>query len=242
MQRKLLIGNLTAFYCVVIGLMLTGILVGNKTVAVLSQTIPVPRQYCFVIDAGHGGEDGGTVSPEGKTESSYNLEIALRLRDLMHLLGFRTKMIRTEDCSVSTTGTTISQRKVSDLKNRVKMTESVVGSPILLSIHQNFYGDSRYSGAQVFYGSSTESRFLAEAIQNKLVRTLNPGSRRMTKEGQQIYLLETIRCPGVLIECGFLSNPQEAQMLTTENYQKKLAAVIAAGVCDYLCKSDGSVV
>ncbi len=203
------------------------IVLGSRTIEVISTNLPYERVGCFIIDAGHGGVDGGAVSCSGKSESMYNLEISLRLRDLMHFLGYRTKMIRTEDVSVYTSGETIAQKKMSDLKERVRICNETPGA-ILLSIHQNTFSDSRYTGAQVFYPATQGSEQFAKKMQEALVMNLNPGSNRKAKRAQGVYLLEHIRCPGVLIECGFLSNPQEEAYLRSEAYQKQLCCVIAA--------------
>lgn len=221
-----------SFYFLVIGLFLFGTFLGNRTVAVISENTPVHRNRCFVIDAGHGGEDGGAYSCTGRSESDYNLEIALRLDDLMHLLGMDTLMIRKKDISVYTAGETISQKKISDLKERVRLVNRTENG-ILLSIHQNQFSDERYSGAQVFYGKQQDSQELAKTLQEKMIDNLNPGSHRQIKQGSGIYLLEKIQQPGVLIECGFLSNPQEEQLLRTPEYQKKICCVIAAAVSGF---------
>lgn len=198
----------------------------NRAVTALAEGEPGAQKCCIVIDPGHGGEDGGAVSCTGKPESSLNLEISLRLRDVFHLLGCQTRMIRTDDTAVYREGETIAQKKVSDLKQRVRFVEETPGA-ILVSIHQNTFPDGQYSGAQVFYGKSEGSRPLAEALQTALVTHLNPGSRRKTKKGEGIYLLEHISRPGVLVECGFLSNRQEEAKLRSQTYQKWLACIIA---------------
>ncbi len=222
------------FACIgVMCVMLLGAYWGNQAVSVLSEGLSGKVRHCIIIDPGHGGEDGGASSRAGRLESGYNLEIALRLEDLLHLLGYDTKLIRREDVSVYTTGQTIAQKKVSDLKNRVK-TINETKNGILLSIHQNYYTDSRYSGAQVFYGNSQGSEALAKRLQAAFVAALNPGSRRQAKQGKGIYLLEHIQCPGALVECGFLSNPQEEALLGTDGYQKKLCCVIGTSLNQYL--------
>lgn len=221
------------FYLFTVGTVLLAISLGNRTVTVLSEQAVNAGRTRIVIDPGHGGVDGGAVSCTGKPESAYNLEIALRLNDLLRLLGCQTCMIRREDISVYTKGETIAQKKISDLKERVRIANEEENT-LLLSIHQNTFPDSRYSGAQVFYPSTEGSMELAEALQREFHQTINPGSHRQVKKGSGIYLLEHIRCPGVLIECGFLSNPQEANLLETPEYQKKVSAVIASSVSRYL--------
>ena len=125
------------FACIgVMSAMLLGAYWGSQAVSVLSESLSGKERHCIVIDPGHGGEDGGASSCTGRLESGYNLEIALRLEDIFHLLGYDTKLIRREDVSVYTTGQTIAQKKVSDLKNRVKLINETKNG-ILLSIHQN---------------------------------------------------------------------------------------------------------
>ena len=213
--------------------MIFGILAGNRAICIFSEQQDVIRPYCIVIDPGHGGLDGGATSCTGKLESGYNLEISLRLNDLFHLLGFRTKMIRTTDTSVYTKGETISQQKISDLKERVRICNSEENA-VLLSIHQNNFSDSRYSGAQVFYPSTGESEYLAKQLQDTFKAVLNPGSNRQIKKAQGIYLMDHINCTGVLIECGFLSNPEEEAKLSSTEYQKQLCCVIGATVANFL--------
>ena len=200
---------------------------GSYAATVMAENGPNPRGCCFVVDAGHGGEDGGATSCTGRLESGYNLDIALRLRDLLTLLGRDTRMIRTTDTAVYTEGETIARKKASDLKERVRMVEETPDS-VLLSIHQNYFSDGRYSGAQVFYADTPGSQPLAEALQAALVSALNPGSNRKCKKGDGIYLMEHITRPGVLIECGFLSNHGEEALLRSPIYQKRLCCVIAS--------------
>ena len=226
MKKKL---ALKAAYIGIILLTLTLASLGSRAVAVISQSLPIRREHCFVIDPGHGGMDGGAISCTDKPESAYNLEISLRLRDLMHFLGYNTKMIRTEDVSVHTSGDTIARKKLSDLKERVRICEETDGA-ILLSIHQNTFPDSRYYGPQVFFSAWEGSEELAGIIQN----SLDPEGKRRIKRADGIYLMEHTSCPGVLIECGFLSNHQEEAKLRSGEYQKFLCCHIAAAAAKFL--------
>lgn len=213
--------------CVILCIVLTVSVIGSRIVTVLSENATPSRKHCVIIDAGHGGVDGGATSCTGILESAINLEIALRLDDMLHLLGIETLMIRTTDISIYTEGTSIAAKKVSDLKNRVKLTNETENA-IVVSIHQNQFTDSRYSGAQVFYAPTTHSETLAKSLQSAFVRTLNPDSNRQAKKATGIYLLQHIQCPGILVECGFLSNPEEEAKLRNPVYQKKLCSVIAS--------------
>ena len=207
--------------------------IGSGAVTAVKQNTPVPRKYCFVIDAGHGGIDGGATSCTGVLESTINLEIAIKLNDLMQFLGFDTIMTRTTDTSIHTKGETIAAQKVSDLKERVRIVNETENA-VLISIHQNTFSDSRYGGAQVFYSANTDSKQLAEKLQTAFSQTVNPTSNRKCKTSKGIYLMEHIEQMGLLIECGFLSNPQEEAKLRNPEYQKQLCAVIAATVGSYL--------
>lgn len=224
---------LSALYCLTIGGLLLAVIWGSRAITVISENMPVERQHCIIIDAGHGGEDGGATSCTGKLESSFNLEISLRLNDLLHLLGYDTAMIRTSDVSIYTKGETIAQKKVSDLKERVRIANETENA-LLLSIHQNTYPESRYSGAQVFYANTAGSQQLAKELQRAFTATVNQGSNRKSKKADGIYLMEHISCTGILIECGFLSNPKEEARLRSAEYQKKLCCVIASSVSTYL--------
>lgn len=226
MRKKL---ALKAAYIGIILLTLTLTSLGSRAVAVISQSLPPVRGHCFIIDPGHGGVDGGATSCTGKLESSFNLEIGLRLRDLLHFLGYQTKMIRTADISVYTKGDTIAQKKISDLKERVRICSETDGA-ILLSIHQNTFPDSRYYGPQVFFASSDGSEELAKLLQ----KNLDPEGKRTVKRAEGIYLMEHISCPGVLVECGFLSNPAEEAKLRSAAYQKELCCCMAAAVTEFV--------
>lgn len=224
--------HLPAIYLLTVAALITAVLWGSRAVTVLSEQLPIERFHCFVIDAGHGGEDGGAISCTGAYESAINLDIALRLDDLLHFLGYDTKMIRKADISVYTKGETLSQKKISDLKERVRIVEETENA-ILLSIHQNNFTDSRYSGAQVFHNGREESIQLAQCLQTGFLETVNQGGHRKIKQASGVYLMDHIRCPGVLIECGFLSNPGEEAKLRAADYQKQLACVIACAAVSY---------
>ena len=221
------------FYILVFCIFVSATYLFSETTSVVAELIPLEREQTIVIDAGHGGEDGGATSCTGILESQFNLEIALRLNDLMRLLGYDTRMVRTTDQSVYTEGKTIAQKKVSDLKERVKLVNETEDA-LLLSIHQNTFPDSRYSGAQVFYGPEGESRELASSLQDALCKFLNPGSNRKSKPAEGVYLMRHIDCTGILVECGFLSNAAEEAKLRDGEYQKKLCCVIASTVGKFL--------
>ena len=236
MKYKYPYSSLLPIYFLIILCLLIVTIGGSKAVTVLSENTAVADRKTVVVDAGHGGVDGGATSCTGVLESHFNLEIAQKLNDLFNLLGINTVMIRDTDCSVYTEGQTIAQKKVSDLKERVRIVNSTENC-ILISIHQNLFSDSKYSGAQVFYAPTEGSQLIAKSLQTSFINTLNPGSHRMEKKADSIYLMQNINCPGVLVECGFLSNPQEEYLLRTKAYQQKICCIIACTVSNYFYSS-----
>lgn len=222
------------FYLSVITLTICGIILGNRTVSAIGATTKLERKHIIIIDPGHGGEDGGAVSCTGKYESAFNLAISQRLNDLFHLVGVDTQMTRTEDVSIYSSGNTILQKKVSDLKERTRIVNDAGGNAILLSIHQNYFSQARYYGAQVFYGAGQGSDVLAKSMQASFISLINPSGKRMAKKGEGIYILEKTNCPSVLVECGFISNPGEERNLGNTEYQKKIAMIILTSTLDYI--------
>ena len=225
--------GLLPFYLLTVIVILALALGGNKAVTVIGQSTPIKRYHRIVIDAGHGGIDGGATSCTGARESKLNLEIALRLDALLHLLGMETVMIRSTDTSVYTQGNTIAAQKVSDLKERIRIVQETENA-LLVSIHQNTFSDAKYAGAQVFYADNADSQRLANSLQRTLTETLNIGSNRKCKKADGIYLMQHIDRVGILVECGFVSNPQEEAKLRTADYQKKLSCVIASSISCYI--------
>ena len=220
------------FYLLVVILFLGIAKIGSNTVTVINQQQPVKRSHTIVIDAGHGGIDGGATSCTGVLESHINLEIALCLDDLFHLLGYDTVMIRKTDESIYTQGDTIAAQKISDLKERVRIVNETPGG-FLISIHQNTFSDNRYNGAQVFYPKVGQSQEIAQIMQKELIAKLNPTSNRKAKSSKGVYLMDNITNPGILIECGFLTNREEEGKLRSPAYQKNLCCIIAGTISSY---------
>lgn len=191
----------------------------------------------IIIDAGHGGFDGGAVADDGTVEKDINLSISNYLQEFLTILGLKTIMVRETDDSVEDSGlNTIRERKSSDLHNRMKIMEETDNS-IFVSIHQNKYSIEKYSGTQVFYSPKTseESSLLAQSIQDSVINTLQKDNKRQIKEcGTSVYLMYNAVKPAVLVECGFLSNIEETNKLKTSEYQKKIALCIALGIQNYL--------
>lgn len=232
MRKKLQYRTLLPIYSILLLGFLIIAIGGSRAVTVLSENAPISNRKVVIIDAGHGGIDGGATSCTGVLESQINLEISKKLNDLLHLIGIDTVMIRTGDYSIHTKEGSISQIKISDLKERVRIINSTENA-ILLSIHQNYFSDSKYSGAQTFYAPTSGSKELATSIQETL-KLLDNTNNRQIKKADGIYLMQHIACPGVLIECGFLSNTVEEALLRNADYQNKLCSIIASACSLYL--------
>ena len=185
-----------------------------------------------MIDAGHGGEDGGASAADGTLEKSINLAVALPLGDLLHVMGFDVSQTRTEDVMICSEGNTLRERKVSDIKNRLARIEQ---ADVAVSIHQNKFPQSQYYGAQMFYAPANEnSKVLAESVRSSVISLLQPSNTRELKKGEEtVYLLKHATKPWVLVECGFLSNEQECAKLKTMEYQRQLAFAVASGIFSY---------
>ena len=185
----------------------------------------------LIIDAGHGGEDGGAVAADGTVESGLNLAIARRVRDLLTFAGVPTTVTREGDAAIYDPGSaTLREKKVSDLHNRVALVNELPGA-VLLSIHQNSLPSSPSTrGAQVFWNRQEGAEELASSIQESLNGAVNAGNGKNAKAiDSTIYLMKNVQCPAILVECGFLSNRTETGQLLTGGYQLKLAVCIAAG-------------
>lgn len=193
-----------------------------------------------VVDAGHGGEDGGAVAADGTVESGLNLAIARRVRDLLTFAGVPTTVTREGDAAIYDPGSaTLREKKVSDLHNRVALVNELPGA-VLLSIHQNSLPSSPVThGAQTFWNRQEGAEALARTLQAGLNPAVNTHRAKEPKPiPDSIYLMNHVDAPAVLVECGFLSNREEAARLQQENYQKTLAAVIAAGYLRWMAGED----
>ena len=205
----------------------------------LASAFAVRSPGTVVVDAGHGGEDGGAVTKSGVPEKNINLKIAVDLEQLLKASGFRVVMTRTSDVSLSGDLDTIRERKADDIHRRMEIVESQ-GDCIFVSIHQNRFQQSQYHGAQIFYSmNESSSKDLAEAIRKKITGMIQKDNSRQTKPAtSSIYLLYHARVPAVLVECGFLSNENEAALLQDETYQKKMAFAVCCGILEF-CAENG---
>ena len=185
-----------------------------------------------VVDAGHGGEDGGAVAADGTVESGLNLSIARRVRDLLAFAGVPAAVTREGEDAIYDPGSeTLREKKVSDLHNRASLVNGIPGA-VLLSIHQNSLPASPSTqGAQAFYNGREGAEALAESVQAALNGAVNAGhGKKAAQVPGSVYLMKEITAPGVLVECGFLSNAAETERLKDPAYQTRLAAAIASGL------------
>ena len=190
------------------------------------------QQPVVVLDAGHGGKDPGKVSNAGALEKDINLSITKRLKILLEQNGIVVVMTREEDMDLASERA--SNRKNEDLKARAALIAETAPT-IMVSIHQNSYPEEDVDGAQVFYASgSDDGKQLATIIQKNLKNEIKDDNHRMAKANKEYYLLKKTTCPAVIVECGFLSNPREAELLTSEDYQEKLAFAIHLGILEYI--------
>lgn len=189
----------------------------------------------IVIDPGHGGIDGGATGHNGIPEKEINLQISLKLKEICLANGFKVVMTRETDQSIHSSGNSISQQKKSDMRNRLKIINETPNS-LTVSIHQNHFEQSQYSGAQMFYGKvNEESRSLASFIQKRFVANLQKDNKREIKEAtKDLYLMYYAKTPIVLVECGFISNPAESALLSDGTYQNKVAFTVFSGILDYI--------
>lgn len=206
----------------------------QKPYKAIINTILPSKNYTITIaiDPGHGGYDPGKVGVDGTLEKDINLAISLQLKDCLEKMNYKVVMTRLTDTHLYTEG--CRSKKTDDLNHRISIIEDA--SPIVaISIHQNSFQNSSVSGAQVFYyNDAGDSKLLADSIQSALISELNPAKKRTAKSNTSYYMLKNTSCPTVIVECGFLSNPSEAALLNTEQYQQQTAKAICAGIDNYI--------
>ena len=194
-----------------------------------SNIVLTPDTPVLIIDAGHGGEDGGAVSGDGTPEAGINLAIALQMREIARLAGREAVLTRETDISLHGEGAqTLAEKKREDLQNRVAFCNEVPNG-VLISIHQNSLPEfPTTQGAQVFFGPAEGSEALAQGLQERLNATVNQREKSCRPIGDGVYLLEHAECPAVLVECGFLSNSEETARLKDTAYQTRLACILVS--------------
>ncbi len=190
------------------------------------------EKTCIVIDAGHGGTDPGKIGINGKKEKDINLQIAKELKKKLEKEGIEVVMTRESDEGLYNSSSR--NKKVDDMKKRCKIIDEA--KPVFtISIHQNSYPEEYVKGAQVFYyGQSQEGKELAEILQESMVQQLDKENHRTAKANESYYLLKKTESTTVIVECGFLSNSEEAKLLADKDYQKKVAEAIHTGIKKYL--------
>ena len=195
----------------------------------------ITDEKIIILDAGHGGEDCGAIGVSGVYEKDLNLAVALEIGKQLEEQGYIVVYTRTDDRLLYGPDEDIKGiRKISDLKNRCKIAARYPDS-IFVSIHMNSFGSGKYSGLQVYYSEENpESARIAGSIQDTVRESLQPQNNRVTKKGDNIYILEHVTNPAVLIECGFLTNAEECEKLSEKEYQKSLSFAIVCGIIEYV--------
>lgn len=217
-----------------VGCVFFAIIIGNVSSMVdlqVSVNAHESSQPVILIDPGHGGMDGGAQSKSGALEKNLNLDISKTLKEIFEVNGFKVKMTRETDTSIhDPSANTIRKQKLSDLKNRMDLINQTENG-MLISIHQNLFTDSKYSGSQIFYSQNNPlSKDLATQVQQSIVGLIQPdNSREIKPAGNHIYLLREAKIPAIIVECGFLSNEEESSKLANKEYQQKLAFAIYCG-------------
>jgi N-acetylmuramoyl-L-alanine amidase len=217
-------------------LAVAGVWAGFGTKAFAKDENAPTSDLVIILDAGHGGMDGGCSSADGVPEKGINLNILLDVRDLLQTMGYKVEVTRDTDTSIHDKGVEgIANQKSSDMDNRLALFNKY-DNAICLSIHQNLFTDPRYSGAQMFYSDNVEgSQELAQLLQKTFVQNIQPENNREIKlTGKELFLCYYSENPTVMVECGFLSNPQEAENLKSEEYQKQIAFSICSALNEYI--------
>lgn len=187
-----------------------------------------------MVNSAHGGFDGGAVANDGTNEKDINLEISLKLAEILRLNGFKVIMTRTEDTGTDTISGSIATRKKNDLQNRLKLMEENPDA-LYISVHLNKFTTSAASGTQVFYTPNFKEAYnLSLLVQKSVVSMLQPENTRTVKQGtSSTYLLKNAKVPAIIVECGFLSNKLDLDKLKNTDYQSQMAFAIASGIMDF---------
>ena len=231
MKRKQLLSAAIILLCLSVFLLL---MLRSTRRITLETAAPVRTLPPVLIDPGHGGEDGGAVSGD-VLEKHINLAVSHDVADLLRLCGYTVSMTRDTDDALTNEGEDVRKRKYNDMKMRLDLYNATPDN-VVVSIHQNKFDAAASHGAQVFYSPNhPNSAVLAEALRKSVTGMLQPDNTRTCKAaGKEIFLLRNARVPAVIVECGFISNRQERELLVTDDYQKQLALAIAAGLMNYV--------
>lgn len=212
-------------------LILAALALSKNAVHIASNSNTETKKHIVVVDAGHGGNDPGKVGVNGVKEKDLNLAIAKELQKVLSKNGILVIMTREEDMGLYNPNST--NKKVEDMRNRCSLIADS-HADLTISIHQNSYHQNSVKGLQIFYYEhSNEGKKIAEHLQDRLINELDKSNARKAKANDSYYLLRKTETPTIIVECGFLSNAEEAEKLATEEYQKKIAKVLAEGILDY---------
>lgn len=221
-------------YTMTILLILSLLVVAKESSSIVSvfHLLDASTQKCVVIDAGHGGIDPGKIGINGALEKDINLSIALKVKKYLEQQDITVVLTRKDDTGLYQESS--SNKKMEDLNNRIQIIDSANAS-LAVSIHQNSYTSESVEGIQVFYyEGSTNGKYVAELMQEQLILGMNPNKERSAKADGSYYLLKHSSIPMIIVECGFLSNPTEANLLISDSYQEKMAWNISLGILKYL--------
>lgn len=222
-HRIIIISTLVVAFCLV------GLFQWRKSSVKVSSQM---EQIIIAIDAGHGGFDPGKVGVNQAVEKDINLSIALKLKKILTEKGLQVVMTRESDEALHNEGEEKTTKRA-DMINRVTLINES-GAKAAVSIHQNSFTEESSHGAQVFYHpQSEEGKAMALVLQAKIKESIKDDNHREAKSNESYYMLKKTECPLAIVECGFLSNQQEASLLITEEYQEKMAEAIAEGICEY---------
>lgn len=229
------------YFCIALSVLLAFTCgLGIYSVTRVMNSLHTPASPVIIIDAGHGGMDGGATGVSGVLEKDINLSIAKKLCSLAQLSGYDAIMVRSTDRSVHEEGITgVRKQKVSDIHQRLALAKQYPDA-VFISIHQNYFPQQSSWGTQVFYSTeNAQSRLLAQKIQNNIREALQPDNKREIKSaGNNLYLLSHMNNPAVMVECGFISNHEDCQRLLQAEYQQQLAFKILQSVTELHMKTE----
>ena len=211
--------------CMTLLLLIGAIIASRKLSQLVTNQVSQTEEVTVVIDAGHGGNDPGKIGVNNALEKDINLEIAQKVKGLLEQQGIRVVMTREDDQAENS--------KLADMKKRVALINEV-RPMIVVSIHQNSYSESHIKGAQVFYYTDSKISKSAAILMQEELRMLDGENARDAKGNDTFYMLKKTEVPTIIVECGFLSNGEEAEKLVTESYQYEMAKVIVSGIIKWL--------
>ena len=231
--------HVALLFTLVVGFFVVYYATHNVDIYVPADNQEVNNDVVIVLDAGHGGLDSGCISVTGKEEKDINLAIMLKVRDMCKAMGYEVETTRDTDVSIHDEGVTgTGNQKRSDMNNRLKLFNKY-DNAVCVSIHQNQFTQPQYWGAQMFYSNSNPlNESFATIMQQQFVSKLQPDNKRETKPTEkEIFLTYFTDNPSLMVECGFLSNPEEAKLLESEEYQSKVAFTIFCGIDEFVNKN-----